>query len=1551
MTVSSPWKSPAGELSLLIDERRAACLDVYRRDPTRVREDALKERATAEGGYGRKQILELVQNASDAMLEDSGRIEVRLTDDFLYVANQGSPFTREGVVALLYSHLSDKNDEQIGRFGLGFKSIAAISGCPEIFSHTVSFGFDATRARSEIQEVAPEIDESPALRLAWSVDPLERASSDPVLAEMMTWATTVVRVPCGDRHSLLSEDLKQFPGWFVLFARHVRQIELVNASEGTSRTISISSQGTEGYVLSDTSQKDDIGWKIFEHVHRPSPEALASAGAARRDEVKVSWAVQKTGRAGVGQLSAFFPVDEMTTLSGMLNAPWKLSDDRSSLIASPFNQEILEKVVPEIVASALPHLVEKDTPGRVLDLLPARGSESRGWADSILNQPVYTKLSAAESLPNLKGLLRRPRSIRIPPEKLSPQLQQRWADAVAKPDRWLHPSAVSTAERRSKAVRLVLEANGVVATAREWLEATTDEITPSRSITAIYLSAQLQNAHLASEKDLKSCRLVLLENGNVEVMQAGRVYLRRTDDEELSTFVHPEVAEDAIALQVLRAQGVSYYEQGGQLHELLQKMKGQGSVSWEAVWNAIRGLPAEDALEIVRRDLGGEPLMTLRVRSGDGQWVVPHTLLMPGAAIAVAGPQDRKALVDMNFHRPDHDVLGRIGLSKNLRARTNTPAESWVGGYKGTMAKQFIDAQNGSKPSPDKLVFPTRPVLGPLQLLPELSDASRVSMTRAVLAVADRTPFPITHQSNASYGKKFYPPPEIYRVREHGLLATSMGPQPCRMCLSPFSQDAASSELFVPVPSPDVVLPEDVQLLKLKKSIADFSWEDWEVLADVHRQRDAPDALARMYGYLAEVFEAPDKVLIRSTAGWEAHAPADVAVAADHSTHGLLREMGIPAMSLDDSAGRSALVDNWGLIDGREELRSDVTWDPLGEPVAMTDVYPPLRNYLYENDFELQRCASVSETVYIEGMGSRVRALRCRRESKTVLVTAERDADVLAQIAEVLEIDGLDRVGIAKALQQMEKQQNDKRISEIRYAPDDLTRLGRVVGESGLRAIIRRQALEAIESDKRRPLSLEELQKLAFDLYGYGALKKALKAIDADYLSPPSVWGGRSTARKWVRNLKFDPAWAGEQSQVRRDALLRVDGPAQPSGLHAYQREISSALRRMIGGEGPGRGLISLPTGAGKTRVAVEGLIRAFVKDGTLDGPILWIAESDELCEQAVGTWAYMWRAYGSSDRPLAISRYWGSNQLAEEPGSFQVVIASRQKLINAVGRPDHAWLADSSLVVVDEAHGSTATSYTTILDWLGRGRSRAERRLLLGLTATPFRNNNDKETQRLAQRFDQNRLDRNAFTDGVDPYSYLQEIDVLARVSQRELEGAELTLTPDEVEKLGELEFFPSWAEQRVGQDDERNERIVRSIRELPSDFPVLLFAVSVENAEVLAALLSFEGIPAASISANTPDDERGSIIDRFKAGELRVITNYNVLAQGFDAPAVRAVYITRPTYSQVLYQQMIGRGLRGPLNGGSEEVLIVNVKDNIVQYGQNLAFYDFEPLWSTDT
>lgn len=87
---------------------------------------------------------------------------------------------------------------------------------------------------------------------------------------------------------------------------------------------------------------------------------------------------------------------------------------------------------------------------------------------------------------------------------------------------------------------------------------------------------------------------------------------------------------------------------------------------------------------------------------------------------------------------------------------------------------------------------------------------------------------------------------------------------------------------------------------------------------------------------------------------------------------------------------------------------------------------------------------------------------------------------------------------------------------------------------------------------------------------------------------------------------------------------------------------------------------------------------------------------------------------------------------------------------------------------------------------------------------------------------------------------------------------------------------------------------------------------------------------------------------MEDFRKGEIKALVNYGIFTEGFDAPKTRAIIVARPVYSPNLYFQMIGRGLRGPKNGGSERCLILNVEDTIENFQRKLAFSELDWLWA---
>ncbi|MBQ2048552.1 MAG: hypothetical protein II487_06185, partial [Schwartzia sp.] len=113
---------------------------------------------------------------------------------------------------------------------------------------------------------------------------------------------------------------------------------------------------------------------------------------------------------------------------------------------------------------------------------------------------------------------------------------------------------------------------------------------------------------------------------------------------------------------------------------------------------------------------------------------------------------------------------------------------------------------------------------------------------------------------------------------------------------------------------------------------------------------------------------------------------------------------------------------------------------------------------------------------------------------------------------------------------------------------------------------------------------------------------------------------------------------------------------------------------------------------------------------------------------------------------------------------------------------------------------------------------------------------------------------------------------------------------------------------------------------------------------------MLSLENIQNSLVLGEMNSVDRENAISVFKDREssVNILINYEVLTTGFDSTNIRCVFITRPTQSIVLYSQMLGRGLRGPMMGGNEECLLVDIKDNLGKYDADMAFGHFDSYWS---
>lgn len=1538
------WLGVDGDVGVAIQEQNRRLLETYGADPRRLEEDANTERSIHEGAYAKRQLFELLQNAADAMRDSEGRCEVVLAGRNLYVANSGDPLTTAGVETLMAAHLSTKRDQQIGRFGLGFKSVLAVTDSPRIFSRSGSLGFDRKWSQGELSKAIPGQSHYPVSRLAQPLDPSDACRDDPVLDSLMKWATTVVVLPRLLQPDLIASSMRIFPKEFLLFSQHVARLDIEDRVNGEARSITLARDSDGLLALREADKLSK--WIVVSQTHSPSSEALKDGGyQAARSTVEVSWAAPVHGaQRGIGTFWAYFPTDEFTTLSGITNAPWKLADDRASLLPGKFNDELLSEVLPRLVTDALPELVRAGQATAVIDLLPARGKESRGYADDLINQPIFDAVSRVQCVPTADEKLRHPKRVKLHPEQAQPEDIELFLDACPDPENWVHGSMTS-AERRSKVLRL-LSLHGRTATdVREWVEHLAKDGDIEGSAASVQLIASLSSRNPIVAAELKRARVLLLEDGSLGACVPGQVFLPGGQQQSGQLIINPVLAAIPEVEAALRFLGIQIFDHAGELRSELSKTP----IMWERVWSSSRRNSIDEAEDIFRGALGAG-LEGLKVRSFAGHWRSPGMVFLPGEIIPSDGSRDRDFVVDHRFHQQDMLLLERLGLTESPRRLEEPPTEAWLRGQLSAARDSYRDKTEQPRLKDESIQVDTGRVYWPLGFLPELSTAGRHAVTRKLLqGLSGDERWKVTRKDGGPAST--VPDPTWTRLAKHGILYTQAGLQPVEWCLMP-GEDAHIDGVPQPLPFlEDTVTSTQAGALRIREHVDQLPKEAWATLLQGATGLEHETRFL-LYAWAAFCDQPlPPTIRALRERGHVDVSPQEVAVTHREDERDSLLAAGIPAIFTSEQDAE-LLVAHWGLSPAAGLLEESVDAEFAAEVTLAVDRFPPLRHSLPPEHLELaiQPCNRIS-LLTSTPRGQSSRPLTSRLEGNTLLTTAVQDRDVLLVIAnETRSTFRPDAV-----LRRMEEQKREKLRIEIAETDDLLKKLVLAIGLDPLKRSIPRPALEALSESVGRPLSDDEIARLALAMDGYSLLASHARELQRRQLDPPSQWAGRRAAREWVRKLGFPIEFAGFVS-APRDAEVDVEGPPRLGPLHDYQIEIARNVQGLLNnGPRANRGLVSLPTGAGKTRVAVQALVELMAKS-TADLRVVWVAETDELCEQAIQTWSVVWRAFGAEGTPLTLSRLWSQNEANERDG-FQVVVTSISKLDSIVHRgegagaweTEYGWLKEPTLIVVDEAHKSISPQYSRSLAALG-GRKRVQdiTTPLLGLTATPFRGFNNDETKRLAKRYDENLLDAGVFPDN-DVYGHLQNMQVLANIRQIELQGSDITLSEQEKDEASRNRVAET-VTARLSDDGSRNNTILKSILGLDKSAKVLLFATSVENARVLAALMTFHGVEARDVSSQTSKAERRQYIEEFKSGKVRVLTNYNVFTEGFDVPTLDAVYITRPTFSPNVYQQMIGRGLRGPLNGGSPEVLIVNVADNLTNYGTEFAFHHFDHLWKRD-
>lgn len=425
---------------------------------------------------------------------------------------------------------------------------------------------------------------------------------------------------------------------------------------------------------------------------------------------------------------------------------------------------------------------------------------------------------------------------------------------------------------------------------------------------------------------------------------------------------------------------------------------------------------------------------------------------------------------------------------------------------------------------------------------------------------------------------------------------------------------------------------------------------------------------------------------------------------------------------------------------------------------------------------------------------------------------------------------------------------------------------------------------------------------------------------------------------------------AAEHKAFRSFDLIRSREDRRPRREAApHQVEALDKLRRWFGDRRKGErgGIVVLPTGGGKTFTAVRFLCTEPLSAGY---KVLWLAHTHHLLEQAADAFGReesqyadeaAWVAEPKSELDVRIvSGTIGHCRVHEIRPSDDVVVCTLPSAARAL-REGHAAFAaflaeagDRLAVVFDEAHHAPAPSYARLMQEL---RARCPSLVLLGLTATPAY---AEESRRgwLKKLFPQEILHHASvaklMASGILARPHFEQIQTRFVPTFSEREYAKWVATYQDLPE----HIITSLAENR-----ERNEFVVESyVRDRQRYGRTIIFADRWYQCDYLREALRSRGVRAdvvyshvsldrggAEVRNRRAADDNAAVLEQFRNGALDVLINVRMLTEGTDVPHVQSVFLTRQTTSQVLLTQMIGRALRGPAFGGTENAYIVSFVD----------------------
>ncbi|MFI7403605.1 sacsin N-terminal ATP-binding-like domain-containing protein [Streptomyces sp. NPDC049541] len=386
---------------------RRGVLDAWATSPARFREDANAEEDLVLGGYRDRLVVELAQNAADAAARAAvpGRLRLTLRDGVLVAANTGAPLDATGVESLSTLRASakrDAHDTAVGRFGVGFAAVLAVTDEPALVGRHGGVRWSLAEARELAADTArhsPGLGDEirrrdghvPLLRLPFAA---EGTAPDPY--------DTAVILPLRDAAATdLAERLLGAVDDALLLALPGLEEVVVEINGEPARTLSRRTNGS--FTVVDDSRSGTTHWRTSA-AHGPlTPDLLADRPVEERlrPHWSLTWAVPVNATDSTparprtsAVVHAPTPSDEPLGVPALLIASLPLDTTRRHAAPGPLTDFLVQRA-----ADAYAELLADWRPvtGGIIDLVP--GPLGKGELDGALRQAILERLPRTSFLP------------------------------------------------------------------------------------------------------------------------------------------------------------------------------------------------------------------------------------------------------------------------------------------------------------------------------------------------------------------------------------------------------------------------------------------------------------------------------------------------------------------------------------------------------------------------------------------------------------------------------------------------------------------------------------------------------------------------------------------------------------------------------------------------------------------------------------------------------------------------------------------------------------------------------------------------------------------------------------------------------------------------------------------------------------------------------------------------------------------------------------------------------------------------------------------------